>query len=178
MSGPSKRTSFAPPPLLSTPWLWAKAIFFFFHTASRGGTGDVEWWTGVQALCCSALHWRRSLICITVPHIKHNPLHTCTHTHTRPHPHLTVPPLWLHHLPHGSPHPRLLIKEWMFISLPVFYRGGVLSPASGSTSPGLTWEGRAITPRNRLLQDDVKTIHYLTENIHLDALKWGLLRET
>lgn len=31
-----------------------KRFFFPFSTpASRGGTGDVEWWTGVQALCCS-----------------------------------------------------------------------------------------------------------------------------
>ena len=73
------------PPLLSTPPLWAKAHFFSSNSSSRGGTGDVEWWTGVQALCCSALHWRRSLICITVPHIKHNPTHTHAHRHTHTH---------------------------------------------------------------------------------------------
>ena len=183
MSGPSKRTSFAPPPLLSTPWLWAKAIFFFFFPHSFKRWNRRCWMMDRCAgivLFCSAL---KEIIDLHYsPTHKTQPLRTHarahTHTHTRPHPHLTVPPLWLHHLPHGSPHPRLLIKEWMFISLPVFYRGGVLSPASGSTSPGLTSEGKAITPWNRLLQDDVKTIHYLIENIHLDALKWGLLRET
>lgn len=36
----------------------------------------------------------------------------------------------------------LLINRRMFISLPVFYRGGVLSLATGTASPGLTREGK------------------------------------
>lgn len=101
----SKHTSVAPLPCFQPLDCELKWFFsFFFHPAWRGGTGDVEWWTGVQALCCSALHWRRSLICIIVPHIKHNPPRTPSHPPPL-HPHLTVPPLWLRRLPHGSPHP-------------------------------------------------------------------------
>lgn len=37
---------------------------------------------------------------------------------------------------------RFLINKRMFSSFPVFYRGGVLSSASGTASPGLTWEGK------------------------------------
>lgn len=103
-----------------------------------------------------------------------------THTHRLTYAHIfTVPPLWLHHLPHGSPTPWLLIKERMFISLPVFYRGGVLSPGFWYH---LTWadpRGKAITPRHEALQarsDGVKTRHYLTKNIHLDALNEGYCR--
>lgn len=76
----SKHTSVAPLPCFQPLDCELKWFFsFFFHPAWRGGTGDVEWWTGVQALCCSALHWRRSLICIIVPHIKHNPPRTPSH---------------------------------------------------------------------------------------------------
>lgn len=128
------------PPLLSTPRLRAEAIFFFlpsFHRASRGGTGDVEWWTGVQALCCSALHWRRSLICITVPHMKDN-THT-THTHTSQcSTRMAAPP------PTRQPSPpRPQSRSECLSHFLSFYRGRVLSLASGAASPGLTWEGKS-----------------------------------
>lgn len=139
----SKRTSFAPPPRLSDPWLWAKAIFFVFFffpfLPSLKRWNRRRWMMDRCAgivLFCSAL---KEIIDLHygLSEEKHNPSHTNTHT---PLSHPTVRPIWLHHLPPGSS--PLLIKEWAFISLPAFYRGGVFSLACSACSPAMTWVGK------------------------------------
>lgn len=127
----SKPTPFAPLPYFHP--LACESKWIFFHSASRGGTWDVEWWTGEWPLCCFALHWRRSMICISV--VPHSQTRTHPSTSYCSTPMTAPPPTW-------QPTSQLLIKEGMFISLPVFYKGGVLSLVSGTTSPGLTWEGK------------------------------------
>lgn len=128
------------PSLLSPPWLWAKAIFFFPLSFKRWNR---QCWmmdrcAGI-VLFCSALK--------EIIDLHYSPTHKTPTPHLAPHTHappsasscstlmIAPPPTW-------PPTPRLLIKEWMFILLPVFYRGGVLSQAHGTTSPELTWEGK------------------------------------
>lgn len=133
----SKHTSFAPPPLHSDAWLWAKAFFLLFFLPSLKRWNRRCWMMDRCAgivLFCSAL---KEIIDLHygLSEEKHNPSHTNTHA---PHSLPTVRPIWLHLLPLSSS-PRL-IKEWAFISLPAFYGGGVLSPACSARSPELTWE--------------------------------------
>lgn len=71
----------------------------------------------------------------------------------------------------------LLINRRMFISLPVFYRGGVLSLATGTASPGLTREGK-LSRRNTgftslLRWCQKRALHHRDETLHLHAWNEG-----
>lgn len=166
------------PPLLSTPRLWAKAILFFSPSFKRWNRRCwmMDRCAGI-VLSCSALK--------EIIDLHYSPTHetqptTHTHTHTPSStsycstPITAPPPTW-------QPTPRLLIKERMFISLPVFYRGAVLSQASGTTSPGLTWEWKAITPQHRLYKpaQSMSKPCISSRTIYTSGcIKWGLLQES
>lgn len=101
----SKHTSFAPLPCFQPLDCELKRFIFFFFAPSFKRWNRRCWMMDRCAgivLFCSALK--------EIIDLHYSPTHktqpsTHTHTHTCPHAHLTVPPVWLHHLPHGSPHP-------------------------------------------------------------------------
>lgn len=168
MARASEQNGYTPLLLLPSPSLWAEVIFF---PASLKRWNRSCWMMDRCAgfvLLCSALkeiidlHYRP-------------PRKTQAFIHTHPiqlfHPHDYI----TSHMAAG-----LLINRRMFISLPVLYRGGVLSLATGTASPGLTREGKLSRPNtgftSLLRWCQKRALH------HGDApsacMKWGLFPET
>lgn len=140
MSGP---LSFAPLPCFQ-PLECELKQFFFSPSLKRWNRRCwvMDRCAGI-VLLCSAL---KEIIDLHYGPAHKTQPYTHTHAHTstsyRSTPMTAPPPTW-------QPTPRLLIKEWMFISLPVFYRGGVISGFCHHP----TWDdlrGKAITPQRRL----------------------------
>lgn len=136
----SKHTSVAPLPCFQPLDCELKWFFSLFFLPSLKRWNRRCWMMDRCAgivLFCSALK--------EIIDLHYSPTHK-----TQPSPHTFAPPPSTSYCstpmtappPTWQPTPQLLIKEWMFISLPVFYRGRVLSPISGNTSPELTREGK------------------------------------